>query len=262
MKIRKYKFESEAIASQLILSLNELDKCVVINGNPDFAMVAAPNPNFNKDLPLNIDTNYPLMEVPFTETTYCVDVLWSNEPSQDWASYEIKVPVSQLMIHKFDKFDLSQEELKPLINDYINSYNAFKFKSNQIILLDRQNPKFDDKVIDEVRSIHNNESSIVGDNSYVASIGIFDNTSKIVNFNCKLVSNNPNDRFYLYKYATPGERNKTENQTYDIIFTLEPGQTLSSNLVVEHMNVLDFKYVKAEGGESTDRAHIMELLFA
>lgn len=262
MKARKYRFESESIAAPLIAGLNPADKHVVINGNPDFAMVPAINPNYNLELPTNLETNYPYMQVQFIETKYCVDVLWAYEPLEAWSEYEVKIEISPLMIHKFDKFDLSQEQSIPVINDYLNSYNTFKFKSNQVIVLDRQNPKFDDKFIEDVRSIHNNESVVVGDNSYIAAIGIFDNTSKIINFNCKLVSTNPNDRFYLYKYATSLEFNKIENRVFDIIFTLEPGQTLNSNLMVQHTSLLEFKYVKAEGGVSTDKAHIMELLFA
>jgi hypothetical protein len=262
MKARKYKFESESIAIPLITNLTANDKYVIINGNPDFEMIPAINPNYNAELPTDLENNYPFIQTQFTETAYCVDVLWSSEPDVNWSNYEIKIPISPLMIHKFDKFGLSQTELIPVINDYLNSYNTFLFKSNQIILLDRQNPKFEDTVLDDIRSIHNTNLCEVGDNSYVASVGIFDNTTKIINFSCKLVSSNPNDRFYLHKYASHGERNKTENPAFDVIFTLEPGQEISSNLIVEHLNVLDFKYVKAEGGQATDKAHILELIFA
>jgi hypothetical protein len=261
MKARKYRFESEAIASPLISALNEADLCVIINNNEDFAMVPAKNPNFNPELPVNLDTNYPLMQVAINETQYCVDVLWANEPQQDWAQYEIKIVPSPLMIHKFDKFGLTQAELLPIMNEYLNSYRISKFNTTQAMgFMHKNDPAWEQGVVDNISSIHNNSLAIEGSNPYGISIAVFDGLSKTVNFTAKLISSNAADRFYLYKYAEHTAYTKKENGVQ--VFALEPGQEIASNVTVENLNILEFRYVKAEGGEATDRAHITNVTFA
>ena len=62
-------------------------------------MIPAINPNYNAELPTDLENNYPFIQTQFTETAYCVDVLWSSEPDVNWSNYEIKIPISPLMIH-------------------------------------------------------------------------------------------------------------------------------------------------------------------
>jgi len=261
MKARKYRFESESIAAPLIAGLTSADKHVVINGNPDFAIVPAMNPDYNVELPTNPETNYPFMEVAFAETKYCVDVLWASEPLESWSTYEIKVPISPLMIHKFDKFDLTQDDVKLIANEYILDFNITKFGITHIMsFLDKADPIWEIGVVDNISSIHNNTQAVVGDNSYSIGITVFDKSEKTVTFNALLTSSNTADRFYLYKYNTHADYLKKENAVN--IFTLAPGEEVSSSVNVENLNMLEFRYTKAEGGQATDKVHIKSVLFA
>lgn len=260
MKARKYRFESEAIAAPLIAELSETDMYVVINNNEEFAMIPVQNPNFNPELPINADTNYPLMQIPINESLYCIDVLWTNEPNENWTPYEIKVAVNDFMIHKFDKFNLSSEQLIPVINEYLSSFNKFKFNAAQTMTNFERDSVWETGVVDDISSIHNNSQAVVGDNSYKISIAVFDESEKVINFKCLLASSNAADRFVLIKYNSYYDFSKKENGIN--IFTLSPSEEVSSSVTVQNLNILEFRYIKAEGGEATDKAHIKSVVFA
>jgi hypothetical protein len=164
------------------------------------------------------------------------------------------------MIHKFDKFGLTREQLLPIMNEYLNNYNMSKLgTTHAMYFIDQKNPAWETGIIDEISSIHNNTLVKEGDNSYSVSISVFDGTTKNVNATCKLISNNKDDKFALYKYNSYNDYSKKENGI--LIFQLEPGRTKSHNIIVQNLDILEFRYVKAEGGQPSDRAHITNVSF-